>query len=298
MYTLTCFKKLLVSPAFWATVLGTTVICMFSELYRDPQSGSAKTVIEMYLQYTRNAFLADPKLCSYSVFKTGFGGWLTMFAPVLVSLSSVGICADELKSGMWRFTLHRIGSARYSIGSCAFILLSGGLTLTLGYGLFGIFSAVMFPPLSAYPAESVSLFTETTFFRESAMSSIYQIGGFPLCTAAQLAETFFYGVVCSAAAMLLSAVSENKYVVICTPFFLKYGLNQLSTVLSYKAIEDPMNFNENLLKFANTINPDAASSFLSSSENTLGIIVVNTAFVICLSVLFCVIRIRRSKNET
>lgn len=298
MYLVTCFKKLFSSPVLWTSVVGTTVICMFSELYYDSQSDSTKTVIEMYLQYTKNALLSDTRLCSYSVFREGFNNWIALFVPVIVSLSSISIFIDERKSGMWRFALQRTGRIRYSIGGCLFVLLSGGLTLTLGYGLFGILAAIMFPPLSVFPTESAELFVEMTFWQGSAMSEIYRFGGLSLCVAAQLAETFFYGAVCSAAAMLLSAVSENKYVIICTPFFLKYALSQFSLMIGYKAAQDPMNFNEKLLKFANTIHPDAANSFLNHTGNSLGTVIINAAFTVILSILFCSIRIRRLKNET
>ncbi len=298
MYTLTCFKKLFTSSMFWVSVIGTAMICMFSELYHDFQSGSVKTVIEMYLQYTRNAMLSDTKFCSYSVFVNSFGKWLAMFVPVIAALASVSICMDKRKSGMWRSVLHRVGRVRYSIGGCLFILLSGGLVSALGYGLFGIFAAIMFPPLSAFPAESAVFFTEMTFQQGSAMYSIYQTGGFPLCAAAQLAQTFFYGMVCSAAAMLLSTISENKYVIICTPFFLKYALGQFAETLGIKALEDPVGINEKLLRFSNIINPNAAKAFLNYTEDSLITFIINAAFTVILSILFCVIRIRRLKNET
>lgn len=298
MYILTGIKKLFSSPAFWAAVLGTAMICMFSEIYYDTQSQSVKTVIEVYLQYTRNALLGNTELCSYSVFTKGFGSWIAMFVPVIVSISSIGILIDEKKSGMWRFSLHRVGRIRYSISGCLFVLLAGGLTLVLGYGLFGILSAIMFPSLSEYPAQTAAQFSEMTFRQGSAMSGIYSMGGFPLCIAVQLAQTFFYGAVCSAAAMLLSAVSENKYVIICTPFFLKYALGQLSLALGYKAAENPMNFNEELSKFANIIHPDAANSFLYSAENALGIIILNLSFLSVSAALYCILRVWRLKNET
>ncbi|MCM1167742.1 MAG: hypothetical protein NC401_17280 [Ruminococcus sp.] len=269
---------------------------MFSELYRTSQ-GDTKTVIEMFIEYSRNAMLADTQLCSYNVFAAGLNGWLTMFVPVIVSISAVGICVDERKSGMWRFALHRTGRVKYGISGGLFILLSGGLVLLCGYGLFGILAAIMFPPLSEFPAESADFFREITFWQWSAMLEIYRWGGLPLCAAARLAEAFFYGAVCSSAAMLLSAVSENKYVVICTPFFLKYGLCQLATALSYKAVEDPMNIDASLLTLANTVHPDSASRFLDSSENPLGTVALNVLFVVGSALIFCVIRVRRLKNE-
>lgn len=298
MYTLTCFKKLFTSPMFWVSVIGTAAICMFSELYHDWESESVKTVIEVYLQYPRNVMLSDTTFCSYSVFVNSFSKWLAMFVPVIAALASVSICMDERKSGMWRSVLHRVGRVRYSMGGCMFILFSGGLVSALGYGLFGILAAIMFPPLSAFPPESAEFFTEITFQKGSAMYSIYQTGGFSLCAAAQLAQTFFYGMVCSAAAMLFSTISENKYVIICTPFFLKYALVQFSETLGIKAIKDPLGVNEKLLRFSNIINPNSAKSFLNYTEGSLITFIINAAFTVILSILFCVIRIRRLKNET
>lgn len=296
-YFIYCIKKLLRSPTFWASVVGTAVICLFSEIYYSPLENISETVIGMYSKYTRKALLEDTSLCSYAVFSGGFGVWAAMFAPVVAALASIGICVDERKSGMWRFALHRAGRLRYTVGGCAFVLLSGGLALTFGYGLFGIMAAIMFPPLSAYPAESAAMFAEFTFREGSAMAAIFGVGGLPLCTAAQLGETFIFGSVSSAAAMLLSSFCENKYIVICTPFFLKYSLSQISSVLSVKALEDPMNYNERLLKFANTIQPDGINYFLSYSENTLVIVILNAAFLMITAVLFCVIRGRRLKSE-
>ncbi len=298
MYLATCFKKLFCSPIFLLSVAAAAVICMFSELYHSTRSGTEKTVIEMYLQYTRSAMLSDVGLCSYTVFVKGFGNWVAMFVPVIVSISSISIFIDERKSGVWRYALHRTGRIRYGIGGCFFILLSGGLALTLGYALFGILAAIMFPPLSAFPEESADFFVEMNFSRGTAMAGIYQSGGLPLCVAAQLAETFFYGMVCSAAAMLLSAVCENKYVIICTPFFLKYALNQLSIMLSLKAIDDSADLNRWLMNFAQIINPDAAKSFLNNSGDPLAAVIVNAAYLLILSVIFCAVHIRRLKNET
>lgn len=296
MYLVTCFKKLFRSPVFWLSVVGTAVICMFSELYTDRQ-GDTKTVIEMFLLYSKKAMLADTRLCSYNVLVTGFGGWLMLFVPVIVAIAAVGIYIDERKSGFWRLTLHRTGIVKYSVSGGLFILLSGGLALVLGGALFAALTAIMFPSLSAYPAESASLFAEITFRQGTAMYGIYQAGGLPLCTAIQLAEAFFYGTVCSAAAMLLSSICENKYVIICIPFFLKYALGQFSSALFVKSFDNPSD--DELTSFAEMINPDAANSILNYSGSSLvRIILINSGFVVVLFTLFCLIRIRRLKNET
>lgn len=294
MYFVTCFKRLFRSPMFWLSVAATAAICMFSELYTDPH-GETKTVIEMFMQYSKKAMLADVKLCSYNVFVAGFRGWLTLFVPVIVSISAVGIYIDERKSGMWRLTLHRTGRIKYSISGGLFILISGGLVLTIGSGIFAALTAIMFPSLRLYSPEEVSFFTGLMFRQGTGMYDIYKAGGLPLCAAVQLAETFFYGMVCSAAAMLLSVLCENKYVIICIPFFLKYALDQFSTSLFLKAADDPMGYNERLSNLAELTDPDAANSFLSYPGNQPGMIVlINAGLVVILFILFCIIRIRKA----
>lgn len=296
-YLFYCIKKLFKSPAFWASILGMTVVCLFSGIYVFAAEGVEETVIGMFTKYSRKALLESSSLCSYAVFSGGFGVWAAMFAPVFAALSSISINVDERKSGMWRFSLQRSGRARFCGGSCAFVLISGGLTLLLGYGLFGILTAIMFPPLSAYSPENIEMFTGFTFRPGSAMEAIFNAGGLLLCAAAQLCETFLFGMVSAAAAMLISSFCENKYIVICTPFFLKYSLAQISTLLFYKANEDPMNNNEKLRSFANMIEPNGIKHFLSGTENVLAVIIINAAFV-CITVLcYCVIKGRRLKNE-
>lgn len=296
-YLFYCLKKLFKSPAFWASVVGMTVVCLFSGIYVFVAEGVEETVIGMFTKYSRKALLESSSLCSYAVFSGGFGVWAAMFAPVFAALSSISINVDERKSGMWRFSLQRSGKARFCGGSCAFVLISGGLTLMLGYGLFGILAAIMFPPLSAYPAEIAADFVGYTFRPGSAMEAIFNAGGLPLCAAAQLCETFLFGMVSAAAAMLLSSFCENKYIVICTPFFLKYSLAQINSVLFMTASSDYENYNEKLLKFANLIEPNGINYFLSYSENVLGIIIINAAFVCVTALCYCAIKGRGLKNE-
>lgn len=296
-YLFYCIKKLLRSPAFWASVVGMAAVCLFSEIYYNSRTNTQETVIGMFAQYTREAFLEDTSLCSYAVFSGGFGTWAAMFAPVLAALSPIAIAVDERKSGMWRFSLHRAGKARFCGGSCAFVLIAGGLAIMLGYALFGALAAVMFPPISAYSAESAEMFAAYTFREGSAMSAIFKAGGLPLCAAAQLCETFLFGAVSAAAAMLLSAFCENKYIVICTPFFLKYSLKQIVSVLLMTAVSDSENYNEKLQKFANIIQPDAANYFLSYTANVPGIIITNAVFLGVTVLCYCVIKGRRLKNE-
>ena len=297
MYLVNCFKKLFTSPTFWCSILATAVICMFSGVYNDRETGT-KTIIEMFAQYSKAAMLGDVSLNSYAVFKAGFGNWISMFVPVVTTLASVTIFVDEQKSRVSLFTLPRAGIVKCTIGACAFFLLAGGLTLMLGFALFALLCAVMFPPLSAYPAEMSAQFIEYTFWQGTAMSKIFGVGGTGLCIIAGLIETFVYGMVCSAGAMVLCVFSQNKYVTICTPFFLKYALGQFSMMLGVKATQDPFAVNEKLLAFANTIHPDGINSILNYSQNVTAIIIINGAFLLITAALFCILRIRRLKNGT
>lgn len=293
MYLLTCLKKLFGSLTFWAGVLGTAVICMLSGVYFNPQNGQTESVIAIYSHYTKEALLQNVQFSFHSIFSAGLGSWLKLFMPVIVSIAVVNIKLDEQGSGIWRFTEHRIGKWKYHIGTCLFYLLSGGLTLLFGYGLFGLIVYLLFPPLSEYPVEQMQYYLDNAFWQESIMQKLYLSGGLPLTVVMQLAEIFLYGAVGTAVSLLLSSFADNKYVIICTPFFLKYVLNQFCTKLIYSAYADQAQPKEWLGEIASIIDPEAVTNILSYSHHIVIVLLLNVGVVLLSGILYCVIRNRR-----
>lgn len=286
-YLVSCFKRLLRSPAFYAAVIGTAAICMFSPLF-NPTSSELENILFVYFKCTKDDFLGSTSFCSYQVFYDGMGGWISMFSPVIASIAAAAIKSDEVTSGMNKFFIHRVGKIKYNISSCLFYLLSGGITMAFGYGLFGIAVYVMFPHISAYPAESADFFIEYLFQQGSIMETLYGFGGEAALIIAYLGVIFFYGAVRSAVPMAISVFTNNKYIVICTPFFLKYTVNLLSSLFYSWARTDPAGFNEPLSNIGNIINPEALPTALFFNDNMAQILLLNTALIIAAALFFCI----------
>lgn len=268
-------------------VLTTAFLCLLSPLYYNPKTGDAESVAYVYFHYTREALLQDIYLSSYGAFSAALGGWLTLFAPVTASFAAVTVTADERCSGAWRLILHRTGKFRYALGRCIFFMLSGGITIALGCGIFGIITAEAFPSPLEYPNENTENFLSSFFGEGSALNRIYSFGGLFAAAAAQILEFFIYGVCCVTAPMIISAFCENKYIIICIPFFLKYMLNRICAALLAASINSG---NERLAGIANIIDPDGIAMAFSYNENAAEIIFLNFSLIFFSMILFFIIQ--------
>lgn len=280
------------SPAFYAAILGTAVICLFSSI-PDIKSGTMQSILYIYTHYTKDELLLTSNLCSYVIFKQGLPGWLSMFAPVLAAFAAVGVKADEKSSRADLFFLLRIGKIKYNLGSCLFYLLSGGLTILLGYGLFVAAVYLMFPHISEYAANNVDFILSFSFGQGSIMEALYNLGGEWLTVAAYLLEVFIYGMVCSSVPMAISVFTENKYVIICTPFFIKYAINCLSSLFFAWASSNPENYNQGLYDIGEIISPEAITTIFSLNYNTVPILLLNTAIVAAMTIFYCIYNQRK-----
>lgn len=297
-YLTICFKKMFCAPLFWVSIAAIAVICMFSPLYDNPQTGVSENILYVYLHYSKEALLQDVQLSAHAAFVKGLGGWLSLFIPVLTSLTAVNIRLDEYNSNMWRFVKLRTGKRNYNISSCIFYYLSGGITASAGYLLFGICVCAMFPGLSLYQAEDTAFYLETIFRNGSFMERIYECGGLPLAIGMQFIQIFLYGASCTMASLFLTSFVENKYIIICTPFFLKYTLNRLSANLISAAYDDWEHPDEMLGRLADIINPETIATVLYYNGNVQAVLILHV-FVTGLSFLcFCMICNRRDQYVT
>ena len=294
MYLTVCFRKLLRAPLFWVGAAGSAVICLFTGVYRNPVTQDSETVLYVLTHYTKTAMQQDVQLCADLVFRSGIGSWLPMFMPVIVSMAAVGIRLDEQNSGVWRFAEPRTGRQRYHLGTALFFLLAGGLTLLLGYALYGAVIFSCFPHISDYPAEQGGQILMSLFSPESIMSRVYQAGDTALTAAVQLFEIFLYGASGAAASLLLVSFIQNPYVVICTPFFLKYALNGICNKLfAVSAEQQTAAFD----KAANILTPESLLLICSYPQNMAWVLTLHAAVMLGAAVLYCVIRNRRERDE-
>jgi hypothetical protein len=151
--------------------------------------------------------------------------WLHMFIPIVAAFPFIPVFCDERSGGGIRNTVIRMGKRRYNLSKFAAAFVSGGLGVTLGYALFGIVIAAVFPPLSSYNAD-MGLYNQIYFPNGIVMGIISRLFGM-----------FLFGAFFALIAFTLSAFVRNKYLVMCFPFMLKYIYDQIISKISIEAVQ-------------------------------------------------------------
>lgn len=90
--------------------------------------------------------------------------------------------------------------------------------------------------------------------------------------------------------MFLTSILNNKYLILCIPFFIKYGLNQTYQKVFQDAVS-PEKFDKNLLEIAKLINPDGLLWINDSNRLSVSLL-----FGISAVLLFCAYLIVEQKR--
>lgn len=232
------FRKNVTSLGFWLCV-GMTVLLLFAaEVYYDYNTQTRYSVFRALTIFSREELANHFELCSATVVQNARSGWFTLFAPIITAFCFVPIICTEREEKAARFQIFRTTKLKYSISQFLSGVISGGLAMALGYIIFAVLAIILFPDMS-----EISGFT-TDLMQETALNLL------PLILKVFLFATFW-----SIPAMFLTSVLRNKYLIMCIPFFLKYGLNQLHQKIS-ESVFLSSEINQNSINFANAINPD------------------------------------------
>lgn len=201
---------------FWVAALLFGGLCLTAEGYADAHSSI--TVLELALFHTPEE-LSSRFLCSsYSLFLAGIGSYNLMFAPILAALPSIpGFCRERI-GGYLRLLIPRCGVTWRCLSLYLSALLSGGLVLTAGYGLYGLCCLVLFPGMTAEAAQWLTAPVWNTVL-------------------SQLAGVFVLGMIAALLPVLLTGWSKNPCFILCTAFAVFYvycnALDTLSNRLFY-----------------------------------------------------------------
>ena len=214
---LTDLKKILLQAAFPLSALFFGALCFTTVVTQ--VNGVSLTVLEAALYYAPEQILDKLHSSAREMFLGGLGTYNVMFAPMVAALPAVPLYCRERSGGALRFIIPRCGLKRRSLSMVAAAMLSGGLVVLLGYALYGLSCAAIFPPPSA------SLL---------AMYAEYGYGSVPYIVK-QLACVFLFGCTSTLPAVLLSALTKNAYVVLCGAFSVLYGLNSLWSQVAISA---------------------------------------------------------------
>lgn len=201
---------------FGAAALIFGALCFTAEGCVD--AGRSITVLELALFYPAEKISHRFLLSDYHLFLAGIGPYNLIFAPILAAIPSIPGFCRERRNGYLRFLLPRCGVTWRCLSLFLSALLSGGLVVMAGYGLYGLCCWVLFPGLTAEAAQWIA-------------APIWR------GVLAQLAGAFFFGVVAALLPVLLAGVSKNAYFILCSAFALFYTYCNFLDTLSNRLFD-------------------------------------------------------------
>lgn len=209
-----------------------------AEIYIDPITLNHYSVFRCITDFTKEERFNLPyEMCSSVVFGSALSGWFIYFVPIITAFCSTPVACTEREENALRFQIFRCSKVKYNAVQFISGIISAGAAVLIGYLIFcGIVSAI-FPNTNDYSAEIAQNLTDW-------------LNNYPTL----ILGVFCEGVYSSIPSMFLSCVIRNKYLIMCIPFFLKYGLTQIYI----STISNAMNADNMYTKYklAMLLNPD------------------------------------------
>ena len=146
---------------------------------------------------------------------------------------------------------------------------------------------ILFPAIGEFPAETREFYIQYLLDAYPSTADL----GIGSALVIKFAEIFVYGAIAMIPAILLTAVSKNKYVVLCIPFFIKYALTQTSIKLIAQAYSNGDGVGGKLTEISNMINLDYVLQIYEMKSYRL--ILVYIIVAISTLTLYLFIQLRR-----
>ncbi len=237
-------KRILTGINFWLCCVSVFALCFAAEV------GIASN--DDPLNVLNYIFGDERKLPSVNyILESRGGSWLFMFMPIIVGLCFVNALCDDKNSRFLRYEIFRAGYFKFKAAKYISSVISGGICVVVGFIPFAIFVEFYFPKDDFFEINLAVIFV----------------------------EMFIFGIMSAVPALITASFTNNKYLIVCVPFMLKYCVTQLAlriTIASYENIENP---NLTLGKIGRIINPDSASTVFSYPDK-IGIILINVVLLL------------------
>ncbi|MCD7716093.1 MAG: hypothetical protein LUI39_06550 [Lachnospiraceae bacterium] len=227
------FHKILTGYGFYICVMFTTFLCFFTNIYEDYGNGNSYSVISSIMNFKRDFMLNDTAFCSFEIMQKGAGSWLSLFIPIISAFAFVPLVCDEYETKSVRFEIFRSSKREYFMAKFLSAGFCGGLAVMMGFALFVLIEFTLFPNIIEYETALRSMYEEELGYRFPDFAR----SGYAFLTAKKMGEMFLYGTFCAVPGIILTSIMHNKYLVMCIPFFLKYGLNQTCVRIQSNAIK-------------------------------------------------------------
>lgn len=263
-------NKTIINAGFLLSVLITIALQFTTQIYVDAESGKPYCVLEVLLQLDRNRIKQDCMFSAFRVLQAGVAGYFVMFVSIIAAFPFIPAFCEERSSGLIRFTIQRTGKLRYYTVKFISAALGGGLAILLGYVIYALLLAILFPSIYSYPlpAEEMMLYTHKFVATRLALSML---------------GMFLYGAVSAIPAFLMASIVRNKYIITCVPFMILYLYSSSLTKMVYDAMETR---NQKRIDLGNILKPEQITTLYYGDSIAKKSLLFQTAFVILAFLLF------------
>lgn len=282
------FYKIVTGYGLYLCVLFTVILCFGTGIHSDMINNNEYSIIRSLTSFDREYMLSSTDFSSINVALKGAGSWLTMFIPIISAFAFIPLVCDEGESKSIRNDLFRTSKVKFYLSKFITAILSGGFAVMIGYMLFNGIVFILFPNIKEYPPETYETYKKTLSLSYPSIADY----GLTSALLIQYVEVFIYGALAAIPSIVLTAISKNKYIVMCIPFFIKYALTQTCAKMLAQAYSNSDSINEGLIKFSNTINPDSVLSIFKIANRKLIVIYYIVIIVIAL-MFYLFIQLRR-----
>ena len=213
------FKKNIYVPYIFIEIIGIIILCLSATGETDMNGKQISIFSLIFQELPANT---DVLKSALSLWQAGIGGWLVVFAPVLLSMGYILLISEERRNGQIRFHILRSGNWKYCISKLCSGALAGGIVFLIGYALFGLLMLVRFPSIRTFSAEEQEI-----LLMGSSISVVI---------IKKLIGAFLYGMFGSVFGIGVAIVFRDKYMLVCLPFMINYIYQQILTKMATDAM--------------------------------------------------------------
>lgn len=268
------FKKTITSRGFWLCVIMTVVLLFAADIHTDYNTMNRYSAVRALMDFSAEELVAEYEFCNILVVQNARTGWFMLFAPILSAFCFVPLMTTEREENAVRFQIFRTSKLKYYISEFFAGAISAGAATALGYAIFAVIAFPLFPSVSEMSDFAKIMLEGTTF-------------NFP----GLLLVIWCYGAFWSAPAMLLTSVLQNKYLIMCIPFFIKYGLTQTYQKISQNIYAGELP-DAKTLRILSAVNPDGI--IWINEFNRVSVIILFFISALIMFAIYLIISMKRS----
>ena len=213
------FKKNIYVPYIFIEIIGIIILCLSATGKTDMNGKQISIFSLIFQELPANT---DVLKSALSLWQAGIGGWLVVFAPMLLSMGYILLISEERRNGQIRFHILRSGNWKYCISKLCSGAFVGGIVFLIGYSLFGLLMLVRFPSIRTFSAEEQEI-----LLMGSSISVVI---------IKKLIGAFLYGMFGSVFGIGVAIVFRDKYMLVCLPFMINYIYQQILTKMATDAM--------------------------------------------------------------